>query len=194
MARKLWAAAIVVLVGLGTAVGLLLASSGGQSHEATLVVARIPSKIPKEAPLPVRSQLPPPIVVQVENPEGVLPDSPFSNCVDVPNVVPVTIQSCQPLVTWGATLTDGFTQVAQQSSRVVIYTLAATQAVGFLPGITQGPVDSGVRWVGIGGCCTFGGFGTAYPPLAPGQWVAYVQVTDTAGAVSPWAPSPFTIP
>jgi hypothetical protein len=96
-----------------------------------------------------------------------------------------TIATATPTVTWTDSLTSSSTQT---SYRVVVYTLAATLAGGFVPGSTVGTVDTGVVASASTSVALTGG-----NALPQGSWVVYVQIVESAGPTSPWASSAFTI-
>ena len=96
-----------------------------------------------------------------------------------------TVSVASPTVVWTEVLGGGDVQTA---FRVVIYTQAVTGQPGFSPGVTTPTVDSGVvssaavSWAVPGASA-----------LAQGNWVAYVQITETGSLVSAWASSSFTV-
>lgn len=91
--------------------------------------------------------------------------------------------SATPTVAWSDTLGSGDTQT---SFRVVVYTKAVTGQSGFAPGSTTPTADSGV-------ISTAATTWAVSAPLAQGDWVVYVQVTETGGVASAWTSSAFTV-
>jgi hypothetical protein len=90
-----------------------------------------------------------------------------------------------PTITWTATFPGSFVQIGY---RAVVYSAAQYGAAGFTPGVGPSAWDSGV----------IAGTATSAFPLIPGTYNgstmrAYVQVTETNNAVSPWAYSTFAL-